>query len=231
LYTHHTNKQRKRTCLLKEQRYTLISKTRFLTKNTPSNQKFSLSQVTKDPESTSNPKIEKPGTITSDSLAAESLRDGGSFGLGSHAAASQQPSASTNTNNTDTSGATTLPAAPDAEARQALEDWNEDAQFNAARGVQGNNSGSGPAATSSYLATSTGSAPPHGKNITEGGFDANAPNASFNNDIGGKNDPGRQALKDMQKSALQAVGDVGGATKQKNVTNDGQFDVLGDTSA
>jgi hypothetical protein len=193
--------------------------------------KSSLSQVTKDPESTSNPKIEKPGTITSDSLAAESLRDGGSFGLGSHAAASQQPSASTNTNNTDTSGATTLPAAPDAEARQALEDWNEDAQFNAARGVQGNNSGSGPAATSSYLATSTGSAPPHGKNITEGGFDANAPNASFNNDIGGKNDPGRQALKDMQKSALQAVGDVGGATKQKNVTDDGQFDVLGDTSA
>jgi hypothetical protein len=34
----------------------------------------------------------------------------------------------------------------------------------------------------------------------------------------------------MQKSALQPVGVVGGAG-QKGVTDDGQFDVLGDTDA
>ena len=201
-------------------------------------------KVTNDPQGTSNPKVEKAGTITSDSLAAESLQAGGSFGLGSHAAASQQPSASSTANNTDTSGADVLQAAPDAEARQALEGWNEEAQLNAARGVLGNNSGSGPAATSSYLAsnknsTSTGSTAdnsgtsgqaPHGKNISEGGIDASAPNASFNGDIGGKNDPGRQALNDMQRNAQQSAGDAGGP-KQKGVSNDGQFDVLKDTSA
>ncbi|KAI4842892.1 hypothetical protein E4T44_07054 [Aureobasidium sp. EXF-8845] len=189
-------------------------------------------KVTTDPQTTSDPKIEKPGTVTSDSLAAESLQNGGTFGLGNHAAASQQPSASTTTNNTDTSGATTLPAAPDAEARQALEGWNEDAQFNSARGVHGNNSGTATPPTSSYLANSSiaGFTAPHGKNITEGGFDGTAPNASFNSDIGGENDPGRKALRDMQKSALQPVGVVGGA-QQKGVNDDGQFDVLGDTSA
>jgi hypothetical protein len=220
------------TCLLKEQKY-IHPHTGLLTKHTSD----PCAQVTNDPQSTSNPKIESTGTIISDSLAAESLRSGGSFG-GSHAAASQQPSSSTTTNNTDTSGATTLQPAPDAEARQALENWNEDAQLNSARGVHGNNSGTAPPPSSSYLATSStaGSTAmdtvdtPHGKNITEGGFDANAPNASFNNDIGGKNDPGRKALRDMQKSALQPVGVVGGA-QQEGVTDDGQFDVLGDADA
>ncbi|KAI4735471.1 hypothetical protein E4T50_14012 [Aureobasidium sp. EXF-12298] len=196
-------------------------------------------KVTTDPRGTQNPKIEKAGTITSDSLAAESLQSGGSFGLGSHAAASQQPSASTTTNNTDTSGATVLQAAPDAEARQALESWNEEAQLNAARGVLGNNSGSGPPPSSSYLAKSntadklgsSGDQAPHGKNISEGGFDANAPNASFNGDIGGKNDPGRKALSDVQKNAQQPAGDAGGGPKQTGVSNDGQFDVLKDASA
>jgi hypothetical protein len=99
--------------------------------------------------------------------------------------------------------------------------------------VLGNNSGTAPPPSSSYLANSSsiaGPTVPRGKNITEGGFDENAPNASFNSDIGGKNDPGRKALRDMQKSALQPVGVVGGAG-QKGVTDDGQFDVLGDTDA
>jgi hypothetical protein len=216
------------TCLFKEQRYGFDLYITFHDRAPL----IASQQVTTDPQTTSNPKIEKPGTITSDSLAAESLQNGGSFGLGNHAAASQQPSASTTTNNTDTSGATTLHAAPDAEARQALENWNENAQLNSARGVHGNNSGTAPPPSSSYLANSSiaGSNVPHGKNVTEGGFDETAPNTSFNSDIGGENDPGRKALRDMQKSALQPVGVVGGA-QQKGVTDDGQFDVLGDTSA
>ncbi|KAI4737486.1 hypothetical protein E4T50_12017 [Aureobasidium sp. EXF-12298] len=194
-------------------------------------------KVTNTNEGINNPKVEKAGTVTSDSLAGESLKTGGSFGAGSHAAASSQPSSSTTTNNTDTSGANTLQAAADAEARQALEGWNEEAQLNAARGLSGNNSGAPPAPTSSYLAGSTANASgtiagqaPHGKNISEGGFDSNAPNASFNNDIGGKNDPGRTALNDMQRNAQQSAGDAA-LPKQQGVSNDGQFDILKDTSA
>jgi hypothetical protein len=152
------------------------------------------------------------------------LRDNGSFG-NPHAAASLQPSASTTTNNTDTSGATTLQAAPDAEARQALENWNEEAQLNAGKGLA-----SAPVTASSYSANKGATDSPHGKNITEGRFDGSAPNASFNGDIGGRNDPGRKALGDMQRNALQAAGDAGGP-RQQGVTDDGQFDVLGDTSA
>jgi hypothetical protein len=100
-------------------------------------------------------------------------------------------------------------------------------EFNAGKGLD---SGT-PAAASSYLASTKGSTDsPHGKNITEGGFDGSVPNASFNGDIGGKNDPGRKALNDMQRNALQAGGDAGGP-RQKGVTDDGQFDVLGDASA
>ncbi|KAH0287943.1 hypothetical protein M436DRAFT_72425 [Aureobasidium namibiae CBS 147.97] len=199
-------------------------------------------KVTNDPQGTSHPKVESAGTITSDSLAAESLSSNGSFGgAGSHAAASSQPSASTTTNNSDTSGARVLQAAPDAEARQALEGWNEEAQLNSARGIVGNGAGSGPAATSSYLARNTtadsssgtsGAAAqhPHGKNITEGNIDASAPNASFTTDIGGKNDPGRQAVNDLARNAQQSAGDAG-IPKDKGVSNDGQFDVLKDASA
>ena len=138
-----------------------------------------------------------------------------------------------------------LQAAPDAEARQALEGWNEEAQLNSARGILGNGAGDGPAATSSYLASTTtanktsadsssgtsGSAQhPHGKNITEGNIDASAPNASFTTDIGGKNDPGRQAVNDLARNAQQSAGDAG-IPKDKGVSNDGQFDVLKDASA
>ncbi|KAK0767638.1 hypothetical protein LTR75_018329, partial [Friedmanniomyces endolithicus] len=66
----------------------------------------------------SEPKNENPGTVTSDSLAAESIQGGGSFGANSDARGPMgQSSAGTNTNNTDTSGATELPAAVDRQAR------------------------------------------------------------------------------------------------------------------
>ena len=42
-----------------------------------------------------------------------------------------QPSKSVNTNTTDTSGATQLDPAPDAEARQAKNDWKEETQLQA----------------------------------------------------------------------------------------------------
>lgn len=172
-----------------------------------------------------------------------------------------QPSRSTNTNNTDTSSATRLDPAPDAEARQAQEGWGETSQLNAGSQL-GKESGVGPTYNTSSSGGSSndssggsgasentkpaggsaqsGSAPgyashpapsmgdeskPKGQNITEGGFDSDAPNASFNTDIGGKNDPGRVALGKMEASDTPVSGGAG--AKQQEVTGDTHFDALG----
>jgi len=218
-------------------------------------------KVTNDPSATDIP--EAVGTITSDSLAAESLKGEGHFGEGNpKAAASSQPSYGTTTNNSDTSGATTLDAAPDADAREAQAEWGETSQLNAGRGLgkeagrgptyntpangARNNSGSGSgeynttsggsghiplAPTGGYagaaeLGRDPGELKPHGKNITEGGFDSGAPNASFNQDIGGKKDPGRFAEANFQKRNAQSAFDSGSGPRQSQVTDDGQYGTL-----
>jgi len=242
-------------------------------------------KVTKDPEAFNKPINESSGIITSDSLAAESLRSGGSFGNDA-SGISDQPSRGTTTNNTDISNATVLDPAPDAEARLATEEWNENAQLNAGRGlgkaagrgptwnipdsskssgenysqggpVQSTNSSSGPdyptggqsgtsqahtgaqdqsgstrnadpAPTSMQRNVDVSSMKPHGRNITEGGFDENAPNASFDSDIGDKNDPGRLAEQKFQREDAQAGFDAGSGPRQTKITGDGQFDALGE---
>lgn len=146
-------------------------------------------------------KNENPGVVTSDSLAAESIQEGGSFAATSDARGpNSQPSYSTTTNTTDVSNATRLDPAPDAEARMASEQWSEAEQLNAGRKL-GKESGVGP--TYNTVGGSTnhssdvdmgGRYMPKGDNLQEGGFDSSAPNASFNTDVGGKKDPGRVAL-------------------------------------
>lgn len=61
--------------------------------------------------------------------------------------------------------------------------------------------------------------------MKEGGFDAGAPNASFGTDIGGKRDPGRVSLEQIEQRNEAASGGVG--PRQSAVTNDGQFEALG----
>ena len=161
-----------------------------------------------------------------------------------------QPSRSTNTNNTDTSGATTLDAAPDAEARAAQEGWSETGALNAASGESGIRSGlsggssqgqsgsSGPSSGGSYAAAAGGSSGPVGGSSSSAGSsgepslnDGNAPNSSYTTDIGGKDDPGRAALGGMQAGnvPLPTSGTTGG--REGQVTGDGQFDALDETSA
>lgn len=70
---------------------------------------------------------------------------------------------------------------------------------------------------------------PHGQNIQEGGFSGDEPNASFNNDVGGENDPGRAALGTMQARDVPVAGGAG--ARHGEISNDGQFDSLDDTSA
>lgn len=58
---------------------------------------------------------------------------------------------------------------------------------------------------------------PKGKNITEGGFDSDSSNnASFNNEIGTENDPGRVAEQTFQNTTQSASGGTG--PRQKMVS-------------
>jgi len=201
-----------------------------------------ITQVTKDPQALNNPKVEKPGTVTSDSLAAESANSGGDFASNTNPSVLSQPSRSSTAANTDTSGATTLQPAPDAEARLAQEGWSESASIKAGRDLDtvggkpyntttgsGVNVGEAPSYVNSN--SQAGAKAPHGKNITEGGFDSDAPNASFNNDIGGKNDPGRAALGEFQKTNAETLEDAGMADKNKGSAENSFSALGGDTSS
>jgi hypothetical protein len=77
-------------------------------------------------------------------LASLPLNNDGDFGAGNpKAAASKQPSASTNTNNSDVSNAKKLDPAVDAQAREAQKGWSEESSLKAGKGL-GKESGVGP---------------------------------------------------------------------------------------
>ncbi|KAL9023483.1 MAG: hypothetical protein Q9196_007172 [Gyalolechia fulgens] len=66
---------------------------------------------------------------------------------------------------------------------------------------------------------------PHGKNITEGGFDSDdSQNVSFNAEIGSKDDPGRAATEQFQTTAQTSAGGKG--PRQGEITGRGQYDAL-----
>lgn len=73
---------------------------------------------------------------------------------------------------------------------------------------------------------------PKGQNLHEGGFESyDSKNASFNSEIGGKNDPGRLAEQKFQRDNAEGSGDAG-FPRQKGVSGDNTYDTLGgDTSA
>jgi len=118
---------------------------------------MSGTKVTTDPES-QIPVQEGAGTITSDSLAGESIAQGGAFaeknpGVG----ASSQTSHGTTTNNTDISGATVLQPAADADAREAQESWGEEKQLQGGQGLSSSSgSGAGPGASASASSGGSG---------------------------------------------------------------------------
>ena len=189
-----------------------------------------LFQVTKDSQALNDPKVEKPGTVLSDSLAGESAKSGGDFASNTNPSVLLQGANSSTANNTDISGARTLNAAVDAEARQAQEGWSETASLNAGKGLDPSSGGdrayntttstANSNAAPSYVNANTlaGETNPHGKNLKEGGFDSDGPNASFNNDIGGKNDPGRAALSGFQKSNANVAADSGRSGEEEGKT-------------
>ncbi|KAF2278839.1 uncharacterized protein EI97DRAFT_431088 [Westerdykella ornata] len=90
-------------------------------------------KVTSDPAA-KNAIPEAVGTVTSDSLAAESH----SFGAGNpKAGISQQPSRSSTLNTTDTSAARKLEPAENEEAREMKYGWGEDERVKRDAGLEG----------------------------------------------------------------------------------------------
>lgn len=173
---------------------------------------------------------ESTGLVTSDSLAAESLNSSGSFAANNpHAAVSKQPSASTTSNTTDTSGATRLPPAPDAEARDAQAGWQETSQFNAAQGLSGKSSLSGnqsSATTGGYAGASdqareAGELRPHGANITE---DPGMTGQTKFGAVGTLQDPSRKAeLEFAKKDALRGATGAGRESDLGSQTGGSKF--------
>lgn len=213
----------------------------------------SSAQVTTDPETLNNPKNENPGIVPKDSLAGESIREGGSFAANADARGPMdQKAAGLTANTTDTSGATRLDPAVDAEARQASEEWGESAKIHAGAelGKQagvgptyntpsgGAGAGSGGMVSGDQIADTTNQAStgaaippsvaggPKGANLTEGGFDESAPHAKFDVEPGSKQDTGRQALLDTDVPVSGGAG-----PRQGGVSGDGQFDALKDERA
>ncbi|KAL8714485.1 MAG: hypothetical protein Q9225_006571 [Loekoesia sp. 1 TL-2023] len=87
------------------------------------------------------------------------------------------------------------------------------------------NAGAAPGYVASVVSEPTKSGKPHGKNITEGGFESDdSKNASFTADIGSKNDPGRAAEEQFQTSAQTSAGGKG--ARQQGISGDGQYDAL-----
>lgn len=179
-------------------------------------------QVTTDPQS-KVPIYEGVGTVTSDSLAGESLKGSGSFGEGNpKAAASSQPSAGSNAATTDTSGARKLDPAVDAEARDAASGWSEQAQLSAGSSLSqgsGEDSSSHADGVSGGYAGATDKAREHeggfkmpGKNVTE---DPTLTGKREFAPVGSKKDPARVAeLEQAKKNAAAGGGGLAGGEQE-----------------
>lgn len=155
------------------------------------------SQNTSDAARRGNPTKEGAGAIANDSLAAESVRGGGKFAENKDSAPMSVEGGKSTLANTGTSGASKLPAARDSEARKggSQREVGNAGTSSASSGGQNSESHGGDAPN--YVQPvlgATQASKPKGKNLTEGGFDSDpAHNASFNSEIGTKNDPGRAA--------------------------------------
>jgi hypothetical protein len=180
------------------------------------------------------------GLVTSDSLAAESKLNGGTFGANNpRVGVSKQPSNSTTSNVTDTSAAERLDPAPDAATRD--HGFNAQDIFNKGRvepythkpvtndtDDAGNDQsyeksvGSEDFSNDRQPASSTGRS---SEAQRDSDFDDSAPNASFNNDIGGPNDPGRVAVNEIVKRNNENAGNSG-RPRDMNVNGEGLYDNL-----
>ena len=211
-----------------------------------------------------DPIQEGPGGITKDSLAAESSAFSDQYTSG-------VSGESSTFNNTDTSGAKTLPPAASAKDRLPEEEHDNttgiserkypesagetgfhgkhsdegyeggpssdrtgttgsgvyDTGLSSGGGSEGNSSGftnADPAPT--YASVNHHDSKPKGTNIKEGGFDSDAPNASFTSEIGTDQDPGRQGEYDQQRRSAGDAADSGLPKTQRGLDGDHPYQSL-----
>jgi len=189
------------------------------------------------------PEIEEgSGAIASDSLAAESSNAGGEFSKNRDSEPLGVSGSNSTFANEDTSAARRLDPTRDAEARPDSGESYPDAAGGQSKGLavtdtEGSyetggatsSAGTAPTYVNSQFVDTTG---PKGKNLTEGGFDEDdTKNASFNGDIGGKNDPGRLAEESFSQQNA-GFSESAGMPIQKGDSGDNTYGSLGgDTSA
>ncbi|KAJ5135514.1 uncharacterized protein N7515_004792 [Penicillium bovifimosum] len=174
-------------------------------------------KVTTDPRRYQQPREEPSGPITNDSLAAESIRQGGGFSSNRGAQPMGASSDNSTVNNTDTSASKKLDPTS---VRGYREDRQKADKFPEEVVGQGNFPGthsdtSGYAGGSTaakqqmglkageYSSAASGSGHSQnnaGQTQSAGGFEGgDAKNASFTEELGSSEDPSREAINQMQR--------------------------------
>jgi hypothetical protein len=117
-------------------------------------------------------------------------------------------------------GATSYPTAAGGQSKGLAV---ENTQGSYQTGGASSNAGTAPSYVNSQYKDHGG---PHGKNLTEGGFESDdRKNASFNQEIGTNNNPGRLAELKMQRANADAAGDAG-MPRQNGITGDNEYEAL-----
>ncbi|KAJ5158196.1 uncharacterized protein N7500_007847 [Penicillium coprophilum] len=199
-------------------------------------------KVTTDPRS-QQPIEEPSGPITNDSLAAESVRQGGGFS-GNRGAEPMGVSGNQSTvKNTDTSASTKLPSASSGYQRQ---DRHEEQKYPECVVGQGNfpgthldNSGyaGGSTAAKKEMGIKAGEYSAAGgsggrsqynevTDVQQGGFPSDdAKNVSFNSKLGSSEDPARDSINQFQRSNARTAYSSG-HVEQKGVEDQNQYEQL-----
>ncbi|KAJ5901857.1 hypothetical protein N7495_002385 [Penicillium taxi] len=209
-------------------------------------------KVTTDPLAYEQPRREPAGPITNDSLAAESIKNGGAFSKNRGAEPLGVSGSNSTLNTTDISAATTLPSAPTGglrENRLQQEKYPEalDGQGDfpgthlsqsgyvggstSAKQQMGMHAGQSQASGSSqynnnqapsYTDEDTGD---HQNQKSQSNFSSDASkNVSFNSEIGSDQDPGRAAVHKFQRTNAESGPDVG--PRQKEIDNQTRYQPL-----
>lgn len=176
---------------------------------------------------------ETAGIVDSESLAAESVREGGGFASNRNA----QPENPSSQEPTSSSQADELSAAPNADARAVAKDttstnaasYDEATNSGAYRGqnMPDSYAGTAPSYISSQYAKDKNG--PHGKNLTEGGdwSEGRAQEGirqALASEPGSVNDPSRSAEHKFQNSQASTAGDAG--PRQTGLTSQTKYDEL-----
>jgi hypothetical protein len=173
---------------------------------------------------------ESPGPITTDSLAAESSRAGGAFSRNPNSEPQSVAGSNSTFTTTNTSGATRLDPASDAEARMVQSDWAEERKLSGGVLKYEAIEDSSKTAKSSDKTSQAKNDAAKGMGLHEGGLDSDdRKNASFNSEIGTENDPSRKT--EIAFEMLNAGGDTG-FPRQGRVSGKNPYETLNnDTTA